>query len=101
MAITTLKEIGALTIMVDGVVNRFDGNLTFVGEILEGLPIDVRLGKLLILGHAFGCLESCLVIAASLSLRSFFVTRSRDDFIAYQCVVGTQILSCDSLVIVM
>lgn len=84
MAITTLKEVGALTITVDGKLNRLDGNMTFVGKILEGLPIDVKLGKLLVLGHAFGCLESCLVIAASLSLKPFFTRSPLDELNAHR-----------------
>ena len=83
LALTTLKEVGGLTITVNGVVNKFDGNLTFAGKILERLPIDVKLGKLLILGHAFGCLESCLVIAAALSLKSFFTSSALDELTAY------------------
>ena len=62
--------------MHHGLVNPYDGDLTFVGQILESLPIDVKLGKLIVLGHAFGCLQYCLVIAAALSLKSFFVTPS-------------------------
>lgn len=81
-AIITLKEVGALSILLDGVVNKFDGKLTFVGTILENLPIDVKLGKLLILGHAFGCLNNCVVIAAALSLKSFFIKCTMDDMIA-------------------
>ena len=73
MAIISLKEVGALSITQGRLVNRLDGDLTFVGVVLEGLPIDVKLGKLLILGHAFGCLINCLVIAAALSLKTFFV----------------------------
>ena len=72
-AILTLKEVGALSILMNNVVNPFDGKLTFVGIILENLPIDVKLGKLLILGHAFGCLDSCLVVSAALSLKTFFL----------------------------
>ena len=89
MAITTLKEVGALTITVGGVINRFDGRLTFVGKVLECLPIDVRLGRLLLLGHAFGCLESCLVIAASLSLKSFFTKSPLDELTAFRQARGT------------
>jgi ATP-dependent RNA helicase TDRD9 len=84
MAITTLKEVGALTTTVHGVVTRYDGDLTFVGKILESLPINVKLGKLLVLGHAFGCLESCLVIAAALSLKSFFSRSPLDELTAYR-----------------
>ena len=84
VAITTLKEVGGLTITVNGVVNKFDGDMTFVGKILERLPIDVKLGKLLILGHSFGCLESCLVIAAALSVKSFFTRSPLDELTAYR-----------------
>lgn len=45
-----------------GVVDPFDGDLTFVGQVLASLPVDVRVGKLLILGHVFGCLGECIVI---------------------------------------
>ena len=53
-------------------MNPYDGELTFLGRVLAELPLDVRLGKLVVLGHAFGCLEECLVIAASLANKSFF-----------------------------
>ena len=28
--------------MQDGVVNPFDGNITFIGVVLESLPVDVK-----------------------------------------------------------
>lgn len=87
MAIINLKEVGALTVMLDGVFNKYDGNMTFIGKVLEGLPIDVKLGKLLILGHAFGCLESCLVIAAALSLKTFFVRPQMDELTGFRQVI--------------
>ncbi|KAI6646686.1 tudor domain containing protein 9 TDRD9, partial [Oopsacas minuta] len=64
-----LKEIGALS---SSNMDPFDGELTFLGRVCERLPIDIRMGKLLLLGYVFGILEECLVIAASLSVRSFF-----------------------------
>nr|CAB3266885.1 putative ATP-dependent RNA helicase TDRD9 [Phallusia mammillata] len=70
--ILLLKEIGALSTTTN--LKRFDGDLTFVGQVLASLPIDMRLGKMLMLGLVFGCLENCLVIAASLSKQSFFAT---------------------------
>ncbi|CAM9496697.1 unnamed protein product [Lampetra fluviatilis] len=70
-----LKEVGALTItMADGRLNPHDGELTTLGRVLASLPIDLRLGKLLVLGHVFGCFHECLIIAASLSLQSTFLT---------------------------
>ena len=39
-----------------------DGQLTQFGEILASLPVDIKVGKLLVLGHVFGILEDCLII---------------------------------------
>lgn len=55
-----------------GVNNPYNGDLTFVGAVLETLPIDVRLGRLVILGHVFGCLEDTIITAAALSTRPVF-----------------------------
>ncbi len=41
---------------------QFDGELTFLGRVLAHLPVDLLLGKLIVLGHVFGCLEECLII---------------------------------------
>lgn len=79
-----LKQVGALTIkMKNDTINPYDGELTFFGKVLGSLPIDIYLGKLLILGYVFGCLEECLVISASMSLQSFFAKPFKRDFNAY------------------
>ncbi|NXJ92746.1 TDRD9 helicase, partial [Corythaixoides concolor] len=72
-AICQLKELGALTTCAETEENPHDGELTFLGRVLAHLPVDLHLGKLIVLGHAFRCLEECLIIAAALSLRNFFV----------------------------
>ena len=54
---------GALTTkMRNGVINPYDGELSFVGRVVGSLPVDIRIGKLLVLGHVFGVLEEALVI---------------------------------------
>ncbi|XP_040528296.1 ATP-dependent RNA helicase TDRD9 isoform X1 [Gallus gallus] len=68
-----LKELGALTACVQAEEDQRDGELTFLGNVLVHLPVDLHLGKLIVLGHVFGCLEECLIIAAALSLRNFIV----------------------------
>ncbi|KAL9952201.1 hypothetical protein ACROYT_G039416 [Oculina patagonica] len=79
-----LKQVGALTIvMKNGTINPCDGELTFIGKVLGSLPVDVHLGKLLVLSYVFGCLEECLVISASLSLQSFFAYPFRKEFDSY------------------
>lgn len=34
--------------------------------------MDTRIGKLLLLGHVFGLLDECLIIAAAMSLKTVF-----------------------------
>ena len=54
--------------------------LTPLGRVLAALPTAPRVGKLLALGCAFRCLTPALIVAASLSYRSPFLTPSnRDD----------------------
>ena len=50
------------------------GAMTALGQHLALIPADLRCGKLLVLGAAFGCLESCLIIASILSVRNPFVS---------------------------
>lgn len=42
--------------------NPHDGKLTLIGHILSELPIDVRLGKLILLGYVFNMLEESIII---------------------------------------
>jgi ATP-dependent RNA helicase DHX36 len=63
-ALNLLLGIGALTP---------DEDLTPLGEHLAALPLPPPVGKLLLMGAAFDCLEPILSIAASLSFRSPFV----------------------------
>ncbi|XP_072313542.1 ATP-dependent RNA helicase TDRD9 [Eucyclogobius newberryi] len=70
-----LKEMGALSTKSETCPNE-DGELTFLGRVLAHLPVDLYLGKMIVLGHVFGCLEECLIIAASHSQKSFFAIPS-------------------------
>lgn len=72
-----LKEVGALTLSSktsDGKYtnNPYNGDLTYVGSVMANLPIDVRLSKLILLGHAFGKLREAIIIAAGLSTKTIF-----------------------------
>ncbi|XP_064368091.1 ATP-dependent RNA helicase TDRD9 [Dromaius novaehollandiae] len=82
--ILQLKELGALTTCVQTEENPHDGELTYLGRILAHLPVDQHLGKLIVLGHVFGCLEECLIIAAALSLRTFFAVPFRQHIDGYR-----------------
>jgi ATP-dependent helicase HrpA len=54
-----LQELGAL--------NEADSKLTRVGEALARLPLDPRIGRMLVAARDLGCLREVLVIAAGLS----------------------------------
>jgi len=64
-AIESLKEVKALT---------NTENLTPLGKQLAKLPLDVFLGKLIIYGAFFKCLDAAVSIAAIISSKSPFVT---------------------------
>lgn len=49
--IATLKEVGALFNTVDGKLSKEDGDLSYLGRVMSRLPIDVHLGKLIMLGN--------------------------------------------------
>lgn len=62
-ALEILQEVGALDEREE---------LTALGRHLASLPVDVRIGKMMIYGTVFGCIDSVLTIAACLSYKSPF-----------------------------
>nr|XP_020017570.1 putative ATP-dependent RNA helicase DHX57 isoform X3 [Castor canadensis] len=60
-----LRDLGALTP---------DEILTPLGYHLASLPVDVRIGKLMLFGSIFRCLDPALTIAACLAFKSPFVS---------------------------
>ncbi|XP_036700018.1 ATP-dependent RNA helicase TDRD9 isoform X3 [Balaenoptera musculus] len=81
--------------------NPHDGELTFLGRVLAQLPVNQQLGKLIVLGHVFGCLDECVIIAASLSLKNFFVMPFRQHLDGYRNKVdfcGNSKSDCAALV---
>ncbi|KAI8582556.1 hypothetical protein K450DRAFT_227732 [Umbelopsis ramanniana AG] len=65
-AIYSLQEVQALS--EDG-----HQNLTPLGRHLSNLPVDVHIGKMLLYGAMFQCLDPILTIAAAMSFKSPFV----------------------------
>uniref|UniRef100_A0A674PAU6 ATP-dependent RNA helicase TDRD9 n=1 Tax=Takifugu rubripes TaxID=31033 RepID=A0A674PAU6_TAKRU len=63
-----LKEMGAISAQNDSKCRNEDGELTFLGRVLAHLPVDLYLGKMIVLGHIFGCLNECLIIELSFFL---------------------------------
>ncbi|KAI5357707.1 Putative helicase, RWD domain, Helicase-associated domain, UBA-like superfamily [Septoria linicola] len=69
----TLAVAGALKLLTRiGALDSTD--LTALGRHLSTIPADLRCGKLLVYGAAFGCLEATLTIAAILTVKSPFVS---------------------------
>lgn len=60
-----LRQIGALD-------EANEDSLTPLGFHLATLPVDVRIGKMLIYGAIFGCIEPVLTMAAAMGFRSPF-----------------------------
>lgn len=74
-SILMLKEIGGLTrISKFGKFDSNDGDVTFVGLVMGKLPVDVRISKLIFLGHCFSCLEECIIIGSGMSSKSIFIS---------------------------
>lgn len=71
-AILVLKEIGGLTRYKNGIFSASDGELTFAGDVMALLPVDVRISKLIILGFVFSCVKECIIIGAGLSSKPIF-----------------------------
>ncbi|XP_050405391.2 ATP-dependent RNA helicase TDRD9 [Patella vulgata] len=82
--VLNLKEAGALATGVHGITSKHDGDLTYIGRVLADLPLDIRIGKLLVLGHVFGLLEECIIIGAALSLKSIFAKPFKAKLEAYK-----------------
>lgn len=69
--ILSLKEIGALVDENDS-YQLFDGKLTDLGEIMAHLPLDIRISKLIMLGHVFGVLRDAIILGASMAVKNVF-----------------------------
>ena len=75
-AVSALTNIGAIT---------EDESLTPLGHHLAGLPVDCRIGKLLLVGTILGCLSSILTVAACLSYKTPFASSYEERDAADRC----------------
>ncbi|XP_063702967.1 LOW QUALITY PROTEIN: probable ATP-dependent RNA helicase spindle-E [Culicoides brevitarsis] len=60
-----------------------DGDMTFVGKIMDALPIDFRASKLIVLGYIFNVLEECIIIAAGITVQKVFSMNFNDTMKTY------------------
>jgi len=78
-ALDNLFIIGAVEFEGDEAESKGKQKLTALGNHLTRLPVDARLGKLLVFGTIFGCTETALTLAAALSAsQPLFVTTFDD-----------------------
>ena len=82
-AIMSLKEVGAM---------NHDESLTITGRMLSKLPVDVNVGKMLMMGTLFHQVESVLTIASALSVQSPFTNNAYKD---QDCVAARKNLDSD------
>lgn len=71
--ILTLKEMGALFATADGKVSPLDGDLSYLGRVVSRLPMDVHLGKLIMLGRIIISSLNILVCTCTFVLLVFLV----------------------------
>ena len=76
---------------MQGALNE-DESLTVVGRTLANLPVDVSLGKMLIMGTLFHQNDSVMALAAALSVQSPF---TNDAFRNSDCVAARKNLDSD------
>lgn len=69
--ILSLKEVGAL-VDKDDSYQLFDGKLTNLGKIMASLSLDIRISKLIMLGHLFGVLRDAIILGASITVKDVF-----------------------------
>lgn len=75
-ALRQLEEVGAVEFHTGSSANtgtdhQFDNSkLTSLGRYLANLPLDARLGKILVYGYMLGCADSACCIVSSLSTRN-------------------------------
>uniref|UniRef100_A0A182QQ54 Probable ATP-dependent RNA helicase spindle-E n=1 Tax=Anopheles farauti TaxID=69004 RepID=A0A182QQ54_9DIPT len=67
-----LKELGALLRTAKGVYDPQDGDLTYLGQLMGLLPLDLHLAKLVVLGYVFSVLDEAIIIAAGMNVKNIF-----------------------------
>ena len=72
-----------------------DENLTPLGYHLAKLPVDPKVGKMILFGAILSCLDPVLTVASSLGFRDPFIiplVRIQSHIISYRCIYKFQLL---------
>jgi ATP-dependent RNA helicase DHX36 len=70
ISVIALQDIGALT---------DNETLTSLGHVLESLPVHPAMGKIILLGLIFRCLDPMIIIAASYGMKSIWINPTDTD----------------------
>ena len=76
--ILLLKETVAFLRTCNGTYSYKDGDMTFIGYIMAGLPVDIHVAKLVVLGYCFNVLRESIIIADGLTTKSIFVQEMKN-----------------------
>lgn len=71
-AVILLKETRGLHLTMNGRFVEDDGDLTFLGHIMDSLPLDIRATRLIVLGYIFSVFDECIIIAAGITVQKIF-----------------------------
>lgn len=81
--ILKLKEARGLHFKTGDKYLSDDGDLTFVGKIMEALPLDIRASRLIIMGYMFDVLDECIIMAAGLTVQKVFTLNFQEPIKTY------------------
>lgn len=82
-AVMNLKEARGLHFNVGKRYVEEDGDLTFIGYVMDALPLDFRASRLIVLGYIFNVLEECIIIAAGITVQKVFTMNIKDPMKTY------------------
>ena len=60
-----------------------DGDLTFLGRIMEALPTDPRIAKFIMIGYLYSVLDEAVIIGAGLNNKSIFINNFGEKLLNY------------------
>lgn len=72
--ILLLKETGGLLRTVSGCHSDEDGDMTFIGQVMAALPVNIFVAKMIVLGYCYSVLPECVIIGKIFSISFFCLT---------------------------
>lgn len=92
--ILKLKELGALLMTSNGIISPHDGDITFIGRVMAGLPVDVHITRLFILGHLFSVFDEAVIIGCCMTSKSIFSAPFKERLESYNAKLTWADSSC-------